>query len=46
MDVARAETGMARDPVCGMVVEPNDNSLDHEHEGHLYHFCSTPPAGT
>ena len=40
MDVARAETGMARDPVCGMVVEPNDSALHHEHEGHVYHFCS------
>uniref|UniRef100_UPI00262BCF96 heavy metal translocating P-type ATPase n=1 Tax=uncultured Jannaschia sp. TaxID=293347 RepID=UPI00262BCF96 len=40
MDVARAETGMARDPVCGMVVEPNDSSPHHEHEGHVYHFCS------
>ena len=40
MDVARAETGMARDPVCGMAVEPNDSALHHEHEGHVYHFCS------
>ena len=40
MDVARAETGMARDPVCGMLVEPNDSSPRHEHESHVYHFCS------
>ncbi|MBM9592910.1 MULTISPECIES: heavy metal translocating P-type ATPase [Rhodobacterales] len=40
MDVAHASTGVARDPVCGMVVEPNDSALHHEHEGHVYHFCS------
>jgi len=40
MDVARAATGVARDPVCGMIVEPKDDSSRHEHDGHLYHFCS------
>ncbi|GHA19462.1 heavy metal translocating P-type ATPase (plasmid) [Pelagibacterium nitratireducens] len=40
MDVARANSGMTRDPVCGMVVETGDSSPRHEHKGHLYHFCS------
>ena len=40
MDVARASTGVARDPVCGMAVEPNDSGPRHEHAGHVYHFCS------
>jgi len=40
VDAARASTGMARDPVCGMAVEPNDSSPHYEHEGHVYHFCS------
>lgn len=40
MDVARSSTGEARDPVCGMLVEPNASSPHHEYEGQVYHFCS------
>lgn len=40
MDVARANSGMTRDPVCGMVVKPDGTSFSHENNGHLYHFCS------
>ncbi|MET4702079.1 Cu+-exporting ATPase [Constrictibacter sp. MBR-5] len=40
MDVARSSTGEARDPVCGMLVEPNASIPHHEYEGQVYHFCS------
>ena len=28
-----------RDPVCGMVVDPNRSRFTHEHAGTTYHFC-------
>lgn len=31
--------GLARDPVCGMAVEPS-NAVAFEHGGRTYHFCS------
>lgn len=31
---------MAKDPVCGMFVEENEDSLSHEVEGTRYYFCS------
>ncbi|MBN9271467.1 MAG: heavy metal translocating P-type ATPase, partial [Mesorhizobium sp.] len=32
--------GIVRDPVCGMVVDPQADKLKAEHAGHVYHFCS------
>jgi len=29
-----------RDPVCGMIVDPNAGKPTAEHAGHVYHFCS------
>ena len=31
---------MAKDPVCGMEVDPNDAAATAEHEGTTYYFCS------
>lgn len=31
---------MARDPVCGMTVDPTAGKPSHEHAGRLFHFCS------
>jgi len=49
-DHARARTGSghghqhelatARDPVCGMNVDPAATAHHAEHQGHAYHFCS------
>ncbi|HMR33345.1 MAG TPA: heavy metal translocating P-type ATPase [Geminicoccaceae bacterium] len=30
---------MAKDPVCGMTVDPAATPHHHEHQGHTYHFC-------
>jgi Cu+-exporting ATPase len=30
----------ARDPVCGMTVDPRTAKHRHEHQGHSYYFCS------
>jgi Cu+-exporting ATPase len=30
----------ARDPVCGMTVDPHTAKHRHEHQGHTYYFCS------
>jgi Cu+-exporting ATPase len=30
----------ARDPVCGMTVDPHKTPHRHEHQGHPYYFCS------
>ena len=32
---------MAKDPICGMFVEENDNSIHHPKNGIAYYFCST-----
>ncbi|PLX34439.1 MAG: copper-translocating P-type ATPase [Hyphomicrobiales bacterium] len=32
---------LLRDPVCGMQVDPDLTKLSHEHEGHVYFFCSS-----
>ena len=43
---ARAETSaphgehLARDPVCGMTVDPHTAKYRHEHAGRPYYFCS------
>ncbi len=34
------ESGLVRDPVCGMTVDPDAGKPSVEHQGHLYHFCS------
>ena len=31
----------ARDPVCGMMVDPNTTEHQSAHDGHPYYFCST-----
>ena len=33
------DTGSAKDPVCGVLVEP-DQGYTKSHEGRLLHFCS------
>jgi Cu+-exporting ATPase len=33
-------THAAKDPVCGMTVDPQTAKHRAEHEGHTYHFCS------
>ena len=35
---AAAET--ARDPICGMTVDPHTAKHRHDHWGHTYYFCS------
>ncbi len=32
---------MAKDPICGMFVEENENSIHHIREGIKYYFCSS-----
>ncbi|MEM7530184.1 MAG: heavy metal translocating P-type ATPase [Pseudomonadota bacterium] len=32
---------MTRDPVCGMTVDPRAGKPTLDHDGHVYHFCST-----
>ncbi len=34
-------TGIAKDPVCGMSVDPAKSPYHAEHGGQAYHFCST-----
>ena len=34
------QAGMAKDPVCGMTVDPQATAHHAEHAGHAYHFCS------
>lgn len=29
-----------RDPVCGMMIRPEDAAATEEHEGRTFHFCS------
>jgi Cu+-exporting ATPase len=35
-----ASPGMAKDPVCGMSVDPHKAKHTAEYEGHTYYFCS------
>ncbi|GAB2510095.1 heavy metal translocating P-type ATPase [Pseudoxanthomonas sangjuensis] len=37
---AAANAGQARDPVCGMTVDPAKTQHHAEHAGQAYHFCS------
>jgi YHS domain-containing protein len=32
---------MVRDPVCGMMIEPNSAAGKSEYQGQTYYFCST-----
>ncbi|QDY99908.1 heavy metal translocating P-type ATPase [Nitratireductor mangrovi] len=32
---------VVRDPVCGMTVDPSAGKPSVEHDGHVFHFCST-----
>ncbi|MBE9640491.1 heavy metal translocating P-type ATPase [Salipiger mangrovisoli] len=36
----RTVTGVTRDPVCGMTVDPEAGKPSLEHDSHFYHFCS------
>jgi YHS domain-containing protein len=40
MGALRKEATVAKDPVCGMEVDPEDAVASVEHEGHTYYFCS------
>src|SRR5688572_7307406 len=37
---AADEAGLARDPVCGMTVDPHTTRHRREHGGRTYYFCS------
>jgi Cu+-exporting ATPase len=37
---AKTAATIVRDPVCGMLVDPDAGKPRHEHGGHTYHFCS------
>ncbi|YBV97656.1 heavy metal translocating P-type ATPase [Phyllobacteriaceae bacterium JZ32] len=37
---AHSDHGLARDPVCGMSVNPNAGKPTAEYEGQVFHFCS------
>ncbi len=39
-EVATDTQVIVRDPVCGMTVDPTAGKPRHEHDGHVYHFCS------
>ncbi|MEQ1793518.1 MAG: heavy metal translocating P-type ATPase, partial [Nitrospira sp.] len=38
---AASAAGSARDPVCGMMVQPETAAGSHVHEGKTYYFCAT-----
>ncbi|MCC2689937.1 MAG: heavy metal translocating P-type ATPase [Rhizobiaceae bacterium] len=38
--VGSPDSGVTRDPVCGMIVDASAGKPKAEHAGHLYHFCS------
>lgn len=38
--VAGSEADVARDPVCGMTVDPQAANPSAEHDGRTFHFCS------
>ena len=31
---------MAKDPICGMEVEPSEAAATYEHQGTTYYFCA------
>jgi P-type Cu+ transporter len=44
-DAASLKDGVARDPVCGMIVDPAAGKPTVEHGGHTVHFCSSSCQG-
>src|SRR5580700_250910 len=40
MENAKSTTKIAKDPVCGMTVDPNKAAATAEYEGQPYYFCS------
>jgi Cu+-exporting ATPase len=40
-----AEVGVTRDPVCGMIVDPEAGKPTADYGGHSYHFCSASCRG-
>jgi Cu+-exporting ATPase len=38
-------TQSVRDPVCGMMVDPDQTPWREQHEGTTYHFCNPRCAG-
>jgi Cu+-exporting ATPase len=40
MTMSAPESREAKDPVCGMSVDPARTAHHAEHAGHAYHFCS------
>ena len=38
--IKQSDAPVVRDPVCGMIVNPEAGKPHHTHEGHDYHFCS------
>jgi Cu+-exporting ATPase len=40
MNETRAETHIATDPVCGMMVDPHAGKPTQQFRGHTYYFCS------
>lgn len=32
---------MVKDPVCGMVIDPQEAAAQEEHDGTMFYFCST-----
>ncbi len=39
-DAPAEGAAVTRDPVCGMLVDPEAGKPRHEHAGHVHHFCS------
>ena len=31
---------ITRDPVCGMIIDPEAGGSRYSHDGHIYHFCA------
>ncbi len=40
IDESLVTTGLVKDPVCGMSVDPHATAHHAEHDGQSYHFCS------
>ena len=38
--IGAADNGRAKDPVCGMTVDPATARFRHVHDGRTYYFCS------
>jgi len=36
----KAKADLAKDPVCGMMVDPRRAAGREEHDGRTFHFCS------